>query len=61
MIHPHKQFAIDHMGWKDGDKEPTEQQIIDSIQIYETNKATAKQPVLTKLGLTADEATLLLG
>ena len=61
MIHPHKQFAIDHMGWKDGDKEPTEQQIIDSIQIYETNKATAKQAVLTKLGLTADEATLLLG
>ena len=60
MNHPHKQFAIEHMGWKDGDTEPTEQQIIDAIQIYETNKAAAKQAVITKLGLTADEVTALL-
>jgi len=25
MIYPHEVFAIENMGWKDGDKEPTEQ------------------------------------
>ena len=60
MIHPHKQFAIEHMGWKDGDQEPTEQQIVDAIETYKTNKAAAKQAVITKLGLTADEVTALL-
>ncbi len=60
MIYPHKLFAMEHMGWKEGDQEPTEQQIIDAIQTYETNKAAAKQAVITKLGLTADEVKALL-
>jgi hypothetical protein len=61
MIYPHKQFAIENMGWKDGDKEPTEQEIVAAIESYETAKATAKQAVLAKLKITADEAALLLG
>ena len=60
MIHPHQQFAIEHMGWKDGDKEPTEQEIVAAIEAYETAKATAKQAVFAKLKITADEAALLL-
>jgi hypothetical protein len=61
MIYPHKQFAIENMSWKDGDKEPSEQEILTAMEIYETAKATAKQAVLTKLKITADEAALLLG
>jgi hypothetical protein len=61
MNHPQTVFAIEHMGWKDGDKEPTEQEILTAIETYETAKATAKQAVLTKLKITADEAALLLG
>ena len=61
MIYPYKAFAIEHMGWKDGDKEPTEQEIILAMETYETAKATAKQAVFAKLKITADEAALLLG
>jgi hypothetical protein len=61
MIYPHKQFAIEHMGWKDGDKEPTEQAIVTAMEKYATDKATARQVVLDRLGITADEAALLLG
>ena len=61
MIHPHKQFAIEHMGWQDGDKEPTEKQLVEAMEKHETAKATAKLAVLTKLKITADEAQLLLG
>lgn len=60
MIYPHQLFAMKYMGWKDGDQEPTEQQIITAMEVYEADKATAKQAVLTKLGLTADEVTALL-
>jgi hypothetical protein len=61
MIHPYKAFAIEHMSWKDGDQEPTEQEILTAMETYETAKATAKQAVLNRLGITADEAALLLG
>lgn len=60
MIYPHEQFAIEHMGWKPGDTEPTEQAIIEAIQTqYETENAK-REAVLKKLGLTADEVTALL-
>jgi hypothetical protein len=60
MIYPHEQFAIEHMGWKQGDTEPTEQEIIEAIQTqYETENAK-REAVLKKLGLTADEVTALL-
>jgi hypothetical protein len=49
------------MGWEDGDQEPTEQAIVTAMETYETAKATAKQAVLNRLGITADEAALLLG
>jgi hypothetical protein len=61
MNHPQTVFAIENMGWKDGDKEPTEQEILTAMETYETVKVTAKQAVLTKLKITADEAALLLG
>jgi hypothetical protein len=61
MNHPQTVFAIEHMGWKDGDQEPTEQEILTAMETYETAKATAKQTVLKRLGITADEAALLLG
>ena len=60
MNHPQTVFAIEHMGWKDGDKEPTEQAIVAAIEAYEIDKATAKQAVFAKLKITADEAALLL-
>jgi hypothetical protein len=60
MIYPHKLFAIEHMGWKDGDTEPTEQAIIEAIEKHEIEKAAARQKVLNKLGLTANEAAALL-
>jgi hypothetical protein len=60
MIYPHEQFAIEHMGWKQGDTEPTEQQIIEAIENRTASKVAARQTVLNKLGLTADEVTALL-
>ena len=61
MNHPHQQFAIENMGWKDGDQEPTEQEILAAIETHKIAKTTAKQAVLDRLGITADEAALLLG
>ena len=61
MNHPQTVFAIENMGWKDGDKEPTELEIITAMETYEANKVTAKQAVLAKLKITANEAALLLG
>ena len=61
MNHPQTVFAIEHMGWKDGDKEPTEQAIITAMEKYQNDKAKAKLAVLAKLKITADEAQLLLG
>ena len=61
MIYPYKAFAIENMGWKDGDQEPTEQEILAAIETHKIAKTTAKQAVLDRLGITADEAALLLG
>ena len=61
MNHPQTVFAIENMGWKDGDKEPTEKQLVEAMEKHETAKATAKLAVLAKLKITADEAQLLLG
>tara|TARA_R110000823_G_C15755123_1_gene482361 strand:- start:104 stop:289 length:186 start_codon:yes stop_codon:yes gene_type:complete len=61
MNHPQTVFAIEHMGWQDGDKEPTEKQLVEATEKYETDKAKAKLAVLAKLKITADEAALLLG
>ena len=61
MIYPYKAFAIEHMSWKDGDQEPTEQEILAAIETHKIAKTTAKQAILDKLGITADEAALLLG
>ena len=61
MNHPQTVFAIENMGWKDGDKEPTEQAIITAMEKYQNDKAKAKLAVLAKLKITADEAQLLLG
>ena len=60
MIYPHEQFAIAHMGWKQGDTEPTEKQIIEAIEKHEADKKIARDKVLKKLGLTADEVAALL-
>ena len=60
MIYPHEQFAIEHMGWNEGDTEPTEKQIIEAIEKHQANKEIARDKVLVKLGLTADEITTLL-
>lgn len=59
MIYPHEQFAIQHMGWEQGTKEPTEKQIIEAIEKHQADKETARNKVLKKLGLTADEITAL--
>jgi hypothetical protein len=60
MIYPHEQFAIEHMGWEQGTKEPTEKQIIEAIEKHQADKKVARDKVLVKLGLTADEITTLL-
>ena len=59
MIYPHKQFAIEHMGWEEGTKEPTEKQIIEAIEKHQADKEIARGKVLKKLGLTEDEVTAL--
>ena len=59
MIYPHEQFAIEHMGWTQGDTEPTEQEIIAAIEKHQADKKVARDKVIKKLGLTADEAAAL--
>jgi hypothetical protein len=49
------------IGWKDGDKELTDEEIQDACNNAYLAKQTAKQAVLDRLGITADEAALLLG
>ena len=49
------------IGWKDGDKELTDEEIQDACHALYKAKQKAKQAVLDKLGITADEAALLLG
>ena len=60
MIYPHEQFAIEHMGWKQGDTEPTEQTIIEAIEKQAAANHAKREAVLKKLGLTADEVAALL-
>jgi hypothetical protein len=49
------------IGWKDGDKELSDAEIQDACNAAYVAKQAAKQAVLDRLGITADEAALLLG
>jgi hypothetical protein len=49
------------IGWKQGDKELTDDEIQDACNAAYKAKQKAKQAVLDRLGITADEAALLLG
>jgi hypothetical protein len=49
------------IGWKDGDKTLTDEQITDAYNALVMAKETAKVALLKKLDITADEAALLLG
>ena len=49
------------IGWQDGDKELTDDEIQDACNAAYLAKQAAKQTVLDRLGITADEAALLLG
>jgi hypothetical protein len=49
------------IGWKDGDKTLTDEQITDAYNALVMSKQTAKVALLKKLDITADEAALLLG
>lgn len=48
------------IGWKDGDKELSDAEIQDACNAIYVVKQAAKQAVLDRLGITADEAALLL-
>ena len=48
------------IGWKQGDKELTDQEIQDACDAINAAKQADKQAVMTKLGLTADEVKALL-
>jgi hypothetical protein len=60
MIYPHEQFAIKHMGWTEGDTEPTEQAIIEAKEKHEAANNAKREAVYKKLGLTTDEVAALL-
>jgi hypothetical protein len=60
MIYPHEQFAIEHMGWTEGDIEPTEQEVIEATAKHFSDKDAARDAVIKKLGLTDDEIAALL-
>ena len=50
--------------WENSDPKPTDDDIKRGIKLVakaETDKATAKAALLDRLGITADEAALLLG
>ena len=49
------------IGWKDGDIELSDDEIQDACNARYVAKQAAKQAVLDRLGITADEAALLLG
>jgi hypothetical protein len=49
------------IGWNDGDKTLTNEQITDAYNALVLTKQTAKIALLKKLDITADEAALLLG
>jgi len=49
------------IGWQNGDKELTDEEIQDACAAAYKAKQKSKQAVLDRLGITADEAALLLG
>jgi hypothetical protein len=49
------------IGWKEGDQVLTDEQTQDAYDSFIVSKQAAKVALLNKLGITADEATLLLG
>jgi hypothetical protein len=59
MIYPHEQFAIEHMGWKPGEPEPTEQEIIDATQKHWETKIALRESIAKKLSMTVDEVTAI--
>ena len=56
-----RHIYLTSIGWKDGDTELSDEEIQDACNAAYVAKQAAKQAVLTKLGLTADEVTALLG
>ena len=51
---------LTYIGWKDGDQILTDQEILDKVDAVRLSRQAAKQVVLTKLGITADELLSLL-
>ena len=61
MLSSDKTVYLISIGWKQGDKELTDEEIQDACNAAYVAKQAAKQAVLDRLGITADEAALLLG
>jgi hypothetical protein len=55
-----RHIYLTSIGWKDGDTELSDDEIQDACNAAYVAKQAAKQVVLNKLGITADEAALLL-
>ena len=47
--------------WENAEPQPTASEISEAAKLYENTKAVARQAVLDRLGLTEQEAQLLLG
>jgi len=60
MLSSDKTVYLFSIGWKQGDKELTDEEIQDACNAAYVAKQAAKQAVMTKLGLTADEVKALL-
>ena len=70
QIRPNAEFVLrdDEIEWLDAKQtQPTDKEIADGLIAYQATqkaeaeaKATAKAALLTRLGITAEEATLLL-
>lgn len=56
-----RHIYLTSIGWNEGDKELTDNEIQDACNAIYVAKQAAKQAVLDRLGITADEAALLLG
>ena len=54
-------YYLQSIGWKDGDKPLSEDEIQDACNAMFLARQAARQAVLDKLGLTQDEAQALLG
>ncbi|NBW18965.1 MAG: hypothetical protein EBR82_64420 [Caulobacteraceae bacterium] len=61
MLSSDKTVYLFSIGWKQGDKELTDEEIQDACNAQYVAKQAAKQAVLDRLSITADEAALLLG